>query len=54
MNDETKSPTAEVRADTNQQDVSAWLKKPLTIAAPTWAFLAAGLVALALFGLALD
>ncbi|WP_193743508.1 hypothetical protein [Tateyamaria sp. ANG-S1] len=54
MTEEPKSPTAEVRADTNQQDVSAWLKKPLTIAAPTWAFLAAGLAALVLFGIALD
>ncbi|MBY5933212.1 hypothetical protein KUV51_09410 [Tateyamaria omphalii] len=54
MNHETKSPTAEARANTAPQDISTWLKKPLTISAPTWAFLAAGLVALALFGLALD
>ena len=36
------------------QDIGAWLKRPLTVTAPTWAFGVAGLAALALLGVALD
>ena len=33
------------------QDIGAWLKRPLTVTAPTWAFGVAGLAALALLAL---
>ena len=36
------------------QDIVAWLKKPLTLTLPTWAFAVAGLAAIALLGIALD
>ena len=36
------------------QDIVAWLKKPLTLSSPTWAFaVAGGLAAIALLGIAL-
>ena len=42
------------QASRKPQDIGAWLKKPLTLTAPTWAFGVAGLAALALLGMALD
>ena len=42
------------QASRKPQDIGAWLKKPLTLTAPTWAFAAAGLVAVALLAIALD
>lgn len=54
MTQDTQSPTTHSQGQAKTQDVSAWLKKPLTISAPTWVFLAAALVALGLVGIALD
>ncbi len=54
MTQDTKAQTTAAPVRTEPKDVSAWLKKPLTLTAPTWAFLAAGLVALVLMGIALD
>lgn len=36
------------------QDVMSFLKKPLSLTAPTWAFALAAIVALVLLGVALD
>lgn len=41
-------------ASQRPQDIGAWLKKPLTLTAPTWTFAVAGLVALALLAMAMD
>lgn len=49
----TETPQTRKGADATQ-DIIMWMKKPLTVTAPTWAFLIAGLVALGLLGVALD
>ncbi|MEQ8658359.1 MAG: hypothetical protein RIC24_13750 [Hyphomicrobiales bacterium] len=36
------------------QDVMSFLKKPLSLTAPTWAFALAAIVALVLLGVAID
>lgn len=51
MTDDPKNP---VVAKYSAQDVMTWLKQPLGITAPRWAFVAAGLAALVLLGVALD
>lgn len=40
--------------DPDAQSITHMLKKPLTLSAPTWAFLLAGVVALGLIVIALD
>lgn len=52
MSDEKTDPQA--TPTPKAQDLMAKLKAPMTITAPTWAFAAAGFVALVLFLAALD
>ncbi len=40
--------------ETDKNSVVGWLKSDLTVTAPGWAYVAAGLVALVLIGVALD
>ena len=54
MSDTKFETTKTYEASSNSQDIGAWMKKPLTVTAPTWAFAVAGLVALALLGIAID
>ncbi len=54
MTQDSKAPTPEAPAQADAKDIFAWLRKPLTLTAPTWAFLAAALIALGLLGIALD
>ncbi|WP_224824424.1 hypothetical protein [Cognatishimia sp. MH4019] len=54
MTQDTKTPTSQAPTQADTKDISAWLGKPLTVTAPTWAFLVAALVALGLLGIALD
>ena len=54
MQDTNAETARSTEASSSAQDISAWLKKPLAVTAPTWAFGLAGLAGLALLGIALD
>ncbi|MFN3170100.1 MAG: hypothetical protein ACE37E_05330 [Hyphomicrobiales bacterium] len=54
----TNKPQTSAESTTDQppqtQDVMSFLKKPLSLTAPTWAFVLAAIVALVLLGIAID